>query len=106
MASVISQKTGHFTSEKGRLKYRGGRRILSLGRAAQDKADAGFFSEAQRRNITVINICASEYNGIATGEQSTFRFPVNSDKKGHVPLLEKVQAEGWREFFLLERKSR
>lgn len=78
---------------------------MSLGRAAQDKADAGFFSETQR-NITVINIFASEHDSIATGEQSTFRFPVNSDDKGHVALLEKVQTEGWREFLLLERKIR
>jgi len=37
MTSVIPQKTGHFRTEKGRLKYKEGRRILSLGRAARTK---------------------------------------------------------------------
>lgn len=89
---------------------RGGRRILRLGRAAQEKAGVCFFSKAQRRNIAVLNIPASQHDGIAsTAMQQRNKqhcFPVNSDMKGHVTLQKRAQTEGWREFFQLERKIR
>lgn len=106
-----STENGSLQNWKGENEVQGRKKDFEPGKSYPGQSWHGFLLwRPEKKNITVLNISASQHNGIvSTAMQERKKqhcFPVNSDKKGHLTLKNSLHPSVCALFCKLDQKIR